>query len=156
MSFSAHQDCNASADFHVLRVSSEQVIAATISHTEWLAADEVRAKMGRTMKGVFEKYEVIIAPITPVTAFPHDHSAFARRKLVCSDNRKIPYDAMIRWIALATACGLPATAIPIGLSGEGLPVGVQLIGPRGGDAKTIAVAEGIEARLGGFVAPELA
>ena len=43
----------------------------------------------------------------------------------------------------------------ISLTGEGLPVGVQVIGPRGGDSKTLAVAEAIEARLGGFRAPEM-
>ena len=36
-----------------------------------------------------------------------------------------------------------------------VPVGVQLIGPRGGDSRTLAIAEAIEARLGGFVAPAL-
>ena len=132
-----------------------QVLNATVSHADWLAANEVRAKMGRTMRSLFERYEVIIAPAAPVTAFPHDHKPMTRRTLVCSDNRKIPYDAMLRWAALATVCGLPATAIPVGLSARGLPVGVQLIGPRGGDSKTLAVAEAIEARLGGFRAPEL-
>ena len=134
---------------------ARQVLYSTVTHAEWMAANETRARMGRKMKTVFERFEVIIAPITPITAFPHDHSSFAGRKLLCSDNRKIPYDAMLRWIALATACGLPSTAIPVGLSGQGLPVGVQIIGPRGGDSKTLAVAEAIEARLGGFVAPEL-
>jgi amidase len=130
-----------------------QVLNATVSHREWIAANEARERIGRGLKSMFERYEVIIAPIAPVVAFPHDHSNFSRRTLRCSDNRKIPYDAMLRWIALATACGLPATAIPAGLSGQVLPVGVQIIGPRGGDSKTLAVAEAIEARLGGFRAP---
>jgi amidase len=132
-----------------------QVLNATVSHAEWLAANEERARMGRTMRSLFERFAVIIAPAAPVTAFPHDHRPITRRKLVCSDNRKIPYDAMLRWIALATVCGLPATTIPAGLSGQGLPIGVQLIGPRGGDSKTLAVAEAIEERLGGFRDPEL-
>ncbi len=130
-------------------------LGATARHSEWLSADEVRAQMSRTMRTFFERHEVLIAPITPIVAFPHDHSPFAGRKLVCSDNQKIPYDAMLRWIALATVCGLPSTAMPIGFDGQGLPIGVQIIGPRGGDSKTLAVAQAIEERLGGFVAPEL-
>lgn len=133
---------------------ARQVLHSTVSHDAWLAADERRAKMRLRMKALFERYDVILAPVAPVTAFPHDHSSFLGRKLVCSDNRRIPYDAMLRWIALATVCGLPATAIPAGVSGQGLPVGVQLIGPRGGDSRTLSVAEAIEARLGGFRAPE--
>lgn len=134
---------------------ARQVLATTATHAEWLAANEVRAHAARAARKAFERFEVIIAPISPVTAFPHDHSAFSRRKLRCSDDRKIPYDAMLRWIALPTVCGLPATAIPVGLSGQGLPVGVQVIGPRGADAKTLAVAQAIEERLGGFRPPEL-
>ena len=60
---------------------------------------------------------------------------------------------MLKWIALATVCGLPATAIPSGLNALGLPVGVQIIGPRGGDALTLAVAQAIDEQFGGFSAP---
>jgi amidase len=130
-------------------------IASTLSHRDWLAANEQRAQFERTMRRFFEKYDVLVAPIAPVTAFPHDHRPFAQRTLRCSDGRKIPYDSMLRWIALATACGLPATAIPAGLSGQGLPVGVQIIGPRGGDSKTLAVAQAIDEQLGGFLPPPL-
>jgi amidase len=130
-------------------------LAATLSHHDWLAANEQRAQFARTMRRVFERHDVLIAPIAPVTAFLHDHRPFNRRTLRCSDGRKIAYDAMLNWIALATACGLPATAIPVGLSQQGLPVGVQIIGPRGGDSKTLAVAQAIEEQLGGFRAPPL-
>ena len=96
---------------------------------------------------------MIVAPINPVAAFPHDHRPFQRRTLSLSDGTRVPYLAMLRWIALATACGLPATAIPVGQTATGLPVGAQLIGPRGTDSRTIAIAEAIEAQLGGFTAP---
>jgi amidase len=129
--------------------------AATLTHHEWLIANERRAQFGRTMRRFFERYDVLIAPITPVTAFAHDHRPFAKRTLRCSDGAKIPYDSMLNWIALATACGLPATAIPVGISQTGLPVGVQIVGPRGGDSKTLGFAQGIEAELGGFRAPPL-
>ena len=75
------------------------------------------------------------------------------RRLTCSDGRRIGYREMMKWIALATVCGLPATSIPSGLTAAGLPVGVQLIGPRGSDARTIVIAQAIEERLGGFVPP---
>jgi amidase len=130
----------------------------TASHLDWLAADEARARVGGQLRGVFNRFDVIVAPIGPVAAFPHDHRPFQRRTLTLSDGSKAPYLAMLRWIALATACGLPATAIPVGQTprtekGGGLPVGAQLIGPRGADSRTIAIAEAIEDQLGGFVAP---
>jgi amidase len=128
-------------------------LAYTASHAEWIEADETRARLAQQMRGIFERVDVIIAPITPVAAFLHDHRPFQKRTLRCSDGSKVPYTAMLRWIALATACGLPATAIPAGQTGAGLPVGVQIIGPRGADSRTLAVAEAIEDRLGGFIPP---
>jgi len=130
-----------------------QVLGYTATHAEWLAADEVRARIGIQVRTVFEHYDVVLAPIAPVPPFPHDHRPFSRRALIQSDGAKIPYGSMLNWIALATACGLPATAIPAGLSPGGLPVGVQLIGPRGGDGRTLAAAQAIEDELGGFQAP---
>jgi amidase len=132
-----------------------QVLRYTATHREWLAADEARARLLAQVRPLFTRLDVIMAPIAPVVAFPHDHRAFQNRRLELSDGTKASYGAMLRWIALATACGLPATAIPVGQTPAGLPVGAQLIGPRGSDARTLAAAEAIEARLGGFVAPPL-
>jgi amidase len=128
-------------------------LAYAATHAEWIEADETRARLGHQLRGVFQRLDVIIAPITPVAAFMHDHRPFQQRSLKGSDGSKVPYMAMLRWIALATACGLPATAIPVGRTPTGLPVGVQIIGPRGADSRTLGVAESIEERLGGFVAP---
>jgi amidase len=129
------------------------ILARTATHSEWIAADEVRAKLGQQVRGLFSRVAAVIAPITPVTAFPHDHRSFGARSLPGSGGEKFPYMSMVNWIALATACGLPATAIPIGQAADGLPVGVQIIGPRGGDARTLAVAQAIEDELGGFMPP---
>ena len=62
---------------------------------------------------------------------------------------------MLNWIALATALHLPATAVPAGLAPSGLPVGVQLIGPSGADARTLAIAQAIDENVRGFIAPSL-
>ena len=97
-----------------------------------------------------------VAPISPVVAFPHDHRPFNKRSLATSDGRTIPYSAMLNWIALATALHLPATTVPAGLAASGLPVGAQLIGPPGGDARTLALAQAIDENVRGFVAPRLA
>jgi amidase len=131
------------------------VLGMTASHAEWMAADDIRTRAGAAIKDAFNAHDVIIAPIAPVTAFPHNHRPFNSRKLTCSNGLKIPYPSMLQWISLATALGLPATAAPVGLAASGLPVGVQIIGPRGADAKTLAVAQAIDENIGGFVAPPL-
>lgn len=50
--------------------------------------------------------------------------------------------------------GLPATAVPAGRSPEGLPVGVQIVGPMFEDRTPLRLAELLEREIGGFRAPE--
>ena len=107
------------------------------------------------MRRFFTRFDVLLAPISPTAAFPHDQRPIRRRTLNCSDGREIAYTAMLKWIALATVCGLPATAIPAGLNAQGLPVGIQIIGPHGGDAPTLAVAQAFDEQIDGFRAPSL-
>ncbi len=132
--------------------SAASVLGMTASHSEWLAKDEIRMRAAAAMAEVFHGVDVIVAPITPVPPFPHDHRPFNSRTLTCN-GKKIPYPSMLQWISLATVLGLPATAVPAGLTGHGLPVGVQIIGPRGADARTLAVAQACDENIRGFVAP---
>lgn len=131
------------------------VLAYTASHAEWLEADEERAQMREQVVAAFSPFDLILAPVAPVAAFPHDHRPFQSRKLKLSNRRSIPYTSMLNWIGLATACHLPATCVPAGLTAGGLPVGVQLIGPPGADARTLAAAEALEA-VRGFLKPPAA
>jgi Amidase len=62
-------------------------------------------------------------------------------------------DAAARGRLAAVADGLPAIAAPIGLTAEGLPVALQIIGPRGEDPTTIEFARLLAAEIGGFVPP---
>ena len=130
------------------------VLGYTTRHHEWLAANEARARMKAEIAAVYQDHDVILAPVTPTAAFAHDHTGTqATRWLTTSDGRRIRYLEQVDWIALATVCDLPATVIPVGLTREGLPVGVQIIGPPGTDAATLATAAALETVAGGFRAP---
>jgi amidase len=135
--------------------TAAMTLAYTATHREWMAADAVRNRLRRDIAPLFDKFDVILAPIAPVTAFPHDHRPFAKRRLTMSNGQAIPYTAMLNWIGLATALHLPATAIPAGPAASGLPVGVQLIGPLNGDGKTLALAQAIEENVRGFTPPPM-
>jgi amidase len=70
------------------------------------------------------------------------------------DGKGYPYlDTFLVSAGLATAPGLPATAVPIARSQTGLPIGVQIVGPYLEDRTTIAFAEHLEREFGGFVPP---
>lgn len=135
--------------------TAAMTLAYTARHREWMAADAVRARLRHEIDEAFQRWHVVLAPIAPVAAFPHDRRPFQRRSLVTSDGQTIPYNAMLTWIAPATALRLPATAVPAGLTASGLPVGAQLIGPHAGDARTLALAQAIDENIRGFIAPSL-
>ncbi len=63
----------------------------------------------------------------------------------------------IQWMytAVFNALELPVTQVPLGLDADGLPLGVQVVGARGSDATTIAVARALEEDFGGWVPPTL-
>ena len=133
--------------------SAAMVMAYTARHTEWMAADAVRMRLRSEIDQAFGRFHAILAPIAPVPAFPHDKRPFQRRTLTTSDGRKLPYNTLLTWISVATALRLPATAIPAGRTRSGLPVGVQLIGPHAGDAKTLAIAQAVDENIRGFERP---
>lgn len=59
------------------------------------------------------------------------------------------------YTAIFNAMEMPATAVPLGLSGEGLPLGVQVAARRGNDHLCVAVAIELERAFGGWVPPAI-
>jgi amidase len=88
----------------------------------------------------------------PTPAFPHDHSQLWARKLEI-DGKTVDYVDQIVWPSLATNCALPSTTMPLARTEDGLPVGVQIIGPYLNDRTTITFAGLVEREFGGFVRP---
>jgi amidase len=125
---------------------------ATMSHASWAHTSPIRASLRARWQTLLQSVDIIICPPMPTPAFPHDHSPFGTRQLDV-DGRKINYDNQLAWSGIATMCGLPATAAPIGQSGSGLPVGVQIIGGYLRDRDTIAFATLAEREFGGFRRP---
>ncbi|GAB2551141.1 amidase [Nocardia heshunensis] len=128
--------------------------SAVLSHRDWLLASSRRELVRRAWRQFFTEFDVVVCPITPTPAFPHDHNPDMRARHIDIDGVAYPYGDQIIWAGVATMPGLPATAIPTGLSPAGLPVGVQLIGPMYQDRTPLRVAELLEERIGGFRIPE--
>ena len=93
----------------------------------------------------FEKYDVILSPA--VTLSPRPWSELYPREI---DGRATR--TYFHWLAMAyavTTVGHPAISLPVGLDRAGMPFGLQIVGPRGGDAKVLAVAAALEKLLSG-------
>jgi len=126
--------------------------AAGISHRDWIHADRARMGIAHQWRDFFQQWDVIVCPVMPTPTFLHDHGDIETRRLRV-DDREIPYKDQSAWSSIATLTGLPSTAMPIGPSEDGLPIGMQIIGPRLEDRTTIAFAQAVEREFGGFVAP---
>ena len=66
-----------------------------------------------------------------------------------------PLLAPWRWVytAIWNALEMPATQVPMGLNDQGLPTGVQVVGRRDDDHRTVAVAMALERGCGGWIPP---
>ncbi|GAA5117294.1 amidase [Pseudonocardia adelaidensis] len=133
-------------------LTAERVRGAVASHRDWLAADAQRAVLRQQWRDLFAEFDVVLYPVMPTPAFPHDHSPMGTRRIDV-DGADHDYFDQIALAGVATLPGLPATSLPIGTSDEGLPIGVQAIGPMFGDRTTIRFAELVERELGGFRPP---
>ncbi|MFO1197996.1 MAG: amidase [Burkholderiaceae bacterium] len=117
--------------------------AQTLSHREWVLADERRAALRFAWHRFFEQWDVLLLPVMPTTAFAHDHRPFGQRTLAV-DGIERPYFDCLFWAGLAGVAYLPSTVIPAGAGADGLPVGVQIVGPAYGDLRTIQLAQRLE------------
>ena len=60
------------------------------------------------------------------------------------DGQTVPYFSQTFWAGLSGVAYLPSTIIPTGPAADGLPIGVQIIGPAYGDLRTIQLAQRLE------------
>ena len=127
--------------------------SVTISHRDWIRATRRQIGLRQQARELFKSFDVVMCPPMPTPAFPHDHLKDLGKRHLDIDGKQVPYVHQIVWASMATVLGLPATVAPIGHSEEGLPIGVQIIGPYLEDRTTIAFAGLIEREFGGFVPP---
>jgi len=99
-------------------------------------AQKVRAKITEELNNSFKDYDLLIVPTTPNTAFKIGEKAEPLRM----------YLEDIFTVS-ANISGIPAISVPFGEDKSGLPIGVQIMGPRGSEGKILALARELESNL---------
>jgi amidase len=122
-------------------------------HRDWLSANERRLQMRLRWEEFFADWDAMLLPVMPCPAIPHDHSEPMASRQVNFAGREWPYWDAVTWMALAGACYLPATVVPVGVTSSGLPVGIQIVGPYLHDFTTIDVGRYLTELTGGCPRP---
>jgi Asp-tRNA(Asn)/Glu-tRNA(Gln) amidotransferase A subunit family amidase len=95
-----------------------------------------------------ERHPIAISPIAALPAFP------VGTETLTIDGAEYEEIDLFSLSTYVNAMALPAAAVPITRSDEGLPVGVQVIGRRGHEMQVLAVARKLERAFGGYLSPE--
>jgi len=107
---------------------------------------------------LFREWDVLLAPAISVLPYPHVERPWPppdkQMDLTMTINgTAVPYERALVFPAVATLAGQPSTAFPAGRSREGLPIGLQAIGPYLEDRTPIRFASLLAQEIGGFVKP---
>jgi amidase len=127
--------------------------AVTLRHRDWIAVDEERQQLRRGWAEFFQRFDVLLCPIWPLPAIPHDHEDTVLGRVIRVNGAERPYVELIVWAGLVTMALLPATSVPVGPGGSGLPIGLQIVGPYLEDRTTIDFARRLGELIGGYLPP---
>ena len=103
---------------------------------DYLRALPKRRQIVEDFQAAFEEVDVILAPTSPIPA----PRVGARTVHAPGEGDNIVRAELLRLTRPANQTGFPAISIPCGFTREGLPVGLQLMGPRWGEARLLAIA----------------
>ena len=110
------------------------VLSSGFFDAYYLKAQKARTLLIDEFNGLFDTYDALIGPVSPTPAFKLGENTADPVKMYLADVMTVP----------ASLAGLPAISVPGGVTGEGLPVGVQIIGKRRSDAQLLALAKSME------------
>jgi Asp-tRNA(Asn)/Glu-tRNA(Gln) amidotransferase A subunit family amidase len=108
---------------------------------DYAKAAATQTRIYRAYQSFFERFDVLVSPA--ITLSPRPWS-----ELYPTEIDGAPTRSYFHWLALAyavTLTGHPALCLPLGVDEAGLPFGLQIVGPRGGDARVLSVAAALEA-----------
>jgi aspartyl-tRNA(Asn)/glutamyl-tRNA(Gln) amidotransferase subunit A len=110
---------------------------ARISAVDYLGAELVRTALGQQMAAFHQKYDLLLTPMMPIPALPVGQDL----------NDPATERHWIDWSPFSYPFNMtrqPAASIPCGLTGTGLPIGLQIVGPLYADARVLRAARAFE------------
>ena len=135
--------------------SADAVMARCVdmTHAAWLGLNQRRHHLRRAWGAFFQDWDVLLCPVIGAPAWTHVTDIPPWERKLAVGGVEVPYNNLLFWGGIVGAYHLPATVAPLGVTAEGLPFGVQIVGPLYGDRMTIEVARMLEHGWRGFTPP---
>ncbi|MFH1135050.1 MAG: amidase family protein [Pseudomonadota bacterium] len=144
-------------DFQAMKGRMNRTLAAALemagSYTlaDLITAQESRSLLNRELEGLFDRFDLLLTPTMPTTAFAAQGPPPAE-----IDGRPIPLLGAVAFTYPFNLSGHPAASVRAGLTSQGLPVGLQIVGPRHRDDLVLQASRAFEqARPWNDIWPEL-
>lgn len=110
------------------------VLSAGYYEAYYLKAQKVRTLIRRDFQQAFKRYDCLITPTSPTTAFKLGEKIDDPLQMYLSDIYTIS----------ANLAGIPAISLPCGVDSKGLPIGLQILGKPFDEGRIIQLADFIE------------
>jgi amidase len=117
------------------------------THQDWLVLENQRGRLRDLWAEFFTRYDILLMPVCSMMPFPHMQVPWPERRFTVNGEER-PYEDFIVWTGPISVAYLPSTAVPLGFTTEGLPVGVQVVGPHLSDRRTIDLAGKLSTLIG--------
>lgn len=122
--------------------------SASFDIADYLDGTKARAVYAANIHRFFENYDILLMPTIPILPFDAELEAPVG---MGSNSDVLPWTGWTPFTYPFNITGNPAASIPAGLSNTGMPIGLQVIGPRHSDAKVLAFCRELEEKAGFFV-----
>jgi amidase len=127
--------------------------AVSGTHRAWLRNDEERARLRRVWAEWFTSYDLLVCPVLPMPAVPHDHTEPMLDRTFEINGERVSYLTAVQWPGLIGLVGLPSAVPPVGRTPGGLPVGMQVVAPYLRDRDAVRAAASVAELSGGYATP---
>jgi aspartyl-tRNA(Asn)/glutamyl-tRNA(Gln) amidotransferase subunit A len=112
--------------------------ASALTLTDYMEAMQVRAELGIAMSRFHDRYDLLLTPATPFAAYLADHDGVdAATKQRWTDRPAFTFPFNMT--------GQPAASVPCGMTPDGLPAGLQIVGRMHDDVTVMRAARAFEA-----------
>jgi Asp-tRNA(Asn)/Glu-tRNA(Gln) amidotransferase A subunit family amidase len=118
--------------------NTERGLKMSLADVSWAHVEQTR--LYKRVLAFFEEFDVLIAPAASVSPFPH-------AELFVEEINGEKMETYMSWLAITYAPTLAlvcAVALPCGVDHKGMPFGIQVIGPKGADARVLEIAYALE------------